>query len=395
MQRTSRFNFFALLTLLSVLFAPVSRAQTAVDGAVGGTVVDSSGAIVSGATVTVLENATNAEQTATADSAGYFRVIHLQPGTYSVTINAPGFEPYKSVDVTVQVGLLTTIDAHMQVGSTSQTVEVTGASPLVNTTNPDFAGIIDQKVLHDLPVSNYRWSSYALLTPAVVNDSNGYGLLSFRGQSTLLNNVTIDGTDDNQAFFSEERGRTRAGYSTAKESVQEFQVNTSNYSVEYGRSAGGIVNSVTKSGTNAFHGVGYYFDRDSAWAATNSTVFAVNMAWLSEARSGRIRSSFSSPRTASITTFRLLPPSPARAQMQISIPPLTPRFRLARSAAAQARLLPLTRTPMSARSQPIPACPTEGPTTSTTRALPGFKQPSVPCREPATRPSTSPKSTGR
>jgi hypothetical protein len=229
MQRTSRFNFFALLTLLSVLFAPVSRAQTAVDGAVGGTVVDSSGAIVSGATVTVLENATNAEQTATADSAGYFRVIHLQPGTYSVTINAPGFEPYKSVDVTVQVGLLTTIDAHMQVGSTSQTVEVTGASPLVNTTNPDFAGIIDQKVLHDLPVSNYRWSSYALLTPAVVNDSNGYGLLSFRGQSTLLNNVTIDGTDDNQAFFSEERGRTRAGYSTAKESVQEFQVNTSNY----------------------------------------------------------------------------------------------------------------------------------------------------------------------
>ena len=160
----------------------------------------------------------------------------------------------------------------MQVGSTSQTIEVNGAAPLVNTTNPDFAGVIDQKVLHDLPVSNYRWSSYALLTPGVVNDSNGYGLLSFRGQSTLLNNVTIDGTDDNQAFFSEERGRTRAGYSTAKESVQEFQVNTSNYSVEYGRSAGGIVNSVTKSGTNSFHGVGYYFDRDSAWAATNSTV---------------------------------------------------------------------------------------------------------------------------
>ena len=204
--------------------------------------------------------------------AWYFRVIHLQPGTYSVTISAAGFEPYKSVDVTVQVGLLTTIDARMQVGSTSQTVEVSGTSPLLNTTNPDFAGIIDQKILHDLPVSNYRWSSYALLTPGVVNDSNGYGLLSFRGQSTLLNNVTIDGTDDNQAFFSEERGRTRAGYSTAKESVQEFQVNTSNYSVEYGRSAGGIVNSVTKSGTNGFHGVGYYLDRDSAWAATNSTV---------------------------------------------------------------------------------------------------------------------------
>ena len=241
MLQPSRLRVFAFLALFVTFIVSVARAQTAVDGAVGGTVTDASGAIVNGAKITVHENATNAEQAATADSAGYFRVIHLQPGTYSVTITAAGFEPYKSVDVLVQVGLLTTVDPHMQVGSTSQTVEVSGASPLVNTTNPDFAGIIDQKVLHDLPVSNYRWSSYALLTPAVVNDSNGYGLLSFRGQSTLLNNVTVDGTDDNQAFFSEERGRTRAGYSSAKEAVQEFQVNTSNYSVEYGRSAGGIV----------------------------------------------------------------------------------------------------------------------------------------------------------
>ena len=261
-----------LFALFSTFLKPVILAQTAVDGAVGGTVVDMSGAIVGGATVVVHENATNAEQTATVDGSGYFRVIHLHPGTYSVTITASGFEPYKALDLTVQVGLLTTIEPHMQVGSTTQTVEVSGGSPLVNTTNPDFAGVVDQQTLHNAPVSNYRWSSYALLTPGVVNDSNGYGLLSFRGQSTLLNNVTIDGTDDNQAFFSEERGRTRAGYSTAKESVQEFQVNTSNYSVEYGRSAGGIVNSITKSGGNAFHGTGYYLDRDSAWAATNSSV---------------------------------------------------------------------------------------------------------------------------
>jgi outer membrane receptor protein involved in Fe transport len=268
----SRCRFFPLLVLFLLPGLAPSFAQTAVDGAVGGNVSDVSGAIVGGATVKVVENATNAEQTAKADDSGYFRVIHLKPGTYTVSIDAAGFQTFKATDVLVQVGLLTTIDAHMQVGSTSQTIEVTGTAPLVNTTNPDFAGLIDQKLLHDLPVSNYRWSSYALLTPGVTNDSNGYGLLSFRGQSTLLNNVTIDGTDDNQAFFSEERGRTRAGYSTAKESVQEFQVNTSNYSVEYGRSAGGIVNSVTKSGTNGFHGVGYYLLRDSDWAATNPTV---------------------------------------------------------------------------------------------------------------------------
>src|ERR1700742_4965346 len=220
MLQSSRLRIFALLTFLAAPVVSVAHAQTAVDGAVGGTVTDSSGAIVSGAAITVHENATNAEQTAKADDAGYFRVIHLRPGTYTVTINASGFEPYKATDVLVQVGLLTTIDAHMQVGSTSQTVEVTGTAPLINTTNPDFAGIIDQKLLHYLPVSNYRWSSYALLTPGVVHDSNGFGLLSFRGASTLLNNINIDGTDDNQAYFSEERGRTRAGYSFPKAAVQ-------------------------------------------------------------------------------------------------------------------------------------------------------------------------------
>jgi len=260
----------ALVCLLALPFA--SFAQTAVDGAIGGTVTDTTGAVISGAKVTVRNIGTNAVQKATADASGYFRIIHLAPGSYNVSIAANGFHTYRSVDLTVQVGLLTTVDAHLSVGAAAQTVQVSGAAPLVNTTSPDFSGVINQNTLNNLPVSNYRWSSYALLTPGVVNDSNGYGLLSFRGQSTLLNNVTIDGTDDNQAYFSEERGRTRAGYSTIKAAVQEFQVNTSNYSVEYGRSAGGIVNSVTKSGSNHFHGQGYYFDRDGAWAATNSTV---------------------------------------------------------------------------------------------------------------------------
>ena len=239
MQNRFRGRGIACLAILIALIAPASLAQTAVDGAVGGTVVDAS-APSSAAPPSLFTITEPTQSKLPKRMMRVFRLIHLQPGSYTVTVTASGFEPYKAVDV-VQVGLLTTIDAHMQVGSTSQTVEVTGATPLVNTTNPDFAGIIDQKILHDLPVSNYRWSSYALFTPGVVNDSNGYGLLSFRGQSTLLNNVTIDGTDENQAFFSEERGRTRAGDPTAKEAVQEFQVNTSNYSVEYGRSAGGIV----------------------------------------------------------------------------------------------------------------------------------------------------------
>ncbi len=260
--------------LLSLAFSllvlcPLAIAQTAVDGAIGGSVLDSTGAVVPNASVVVHNNGTNAEQTISSDASGYFRVLHLQPGDYNVTITGSGFDTYRSVHLTVQVGLLTDVEARLTVGSAAQSVEVTDAAPLVNTTSPDFAGVVDQISLHELPENNYRWSAFALLTPGVVNDSNGYGLLSFRGQSTLLNNVTIDGTDDNQAYFSEERGRTRAGYSTIKAAVQEFQVNTSNYSVEYGRSAGGIVNSVTKSGSNSLHGEGYYYDRDSAWAAQN------------------------------------------------------------------------------------------------------------------------------
>ncbi|HEU5350125.1 MAG TPA: TonB-dependent receptor [Terracidiphilus sp.] len=258
----------AVLALLLFL-VPCVFAQTAVDGAIGGTVLDSSGAVVPNATVSVLNQGTNAAQTTVSDASGYFRVLHLQPGVYTVTVTAKGFSTYRSINLTVQVGVLTSLDAHLAVGASAQVVVVTGEAPMVNTTSPDFAGVVDEETIRTIPENNYRWSAFALLTPGVVNDSNGFGLLSFRGQSTLLNNVTIDGTDDNQAYFSEERGRTRAGYSTIKDAVQEFQVNTSNYSVEYGRSAGGIVNSITKSGTNRLHGDVYYFDRDSAWAAQN------------------------------------------------------------------------------------------------------------------------------
>ena len=245
-------------------------AQSATDGAIGGTVEDSAGLPVPNATIKIRSNTTGAEQQATSDSTGFFRIVHLPASTYTVTISTPGFHNYESKDVTVQVGLLTDISPKMTVGSTSETVEVTSEAPALNTVSPDFANVIPQRTLQDMPVSNYRWSSYAALTPGVTVDASGFGLLSFRGQSTLMNNVTIDGADDNQAYFSEERGRTRAGYSTAKSSIQEFQVNVSNYSSEFGRAAGGVVNSVTKSGGNQFHGDLYAYDRDANWGAANA-----------------------------------------------------------------------------------------------------------------------------
>jgi hypothetical protein len=255
--------------LLTGLFSGASAyAQSAVDGAIGGTIEDTAGAVIPNATVLVHNDGTNADQSVTTDSSGYFRVSHLQSGQYTVTVTAAGFGAFQSKKVSVQVGLLTDLQARMNIGATAESVEVSDAAPSINTTTPEFSHVIDQTVLNDLPVNNYRWSAYALQSPGVV-ESGGFGLLSFRGQSTLLNNITVDGADDNQAFFSEERGRTTVGYSTAKVAIQEFQINTSNYSTEYGRASGGVVNAVTKSGSNSFHGEGYFLNRDSALAAFN------------------------------------------------------------------------------------------------------------------------------
>ena len=245
-------------------------AQSTTDGAIGGTVFDKTGAVVSSAKIVVHNNGTNAEQSVTADSSGYYRVSGLQPGNYTVTITGGGLAAYKAEKVIVEVGALTEVSPHLAVGGSQETIDVTAEAPQINYTSPEFAPVLNQTAISNLPINGGRWSDFALLTPGVVSDSNGFGLLSFRGISTLLNNNTVDGADNNQAFFSEERGRTRAGYSTAKVAVQEFQVNTSNYSAEYGRSAGGVVNTVTKSGTNNIHGEGYFYDRDNDWGAANA-----------------------------------------------------------------------------------------------------------------------------
>ena len=258
-----------LIVCLGLLLANGVWAQSTTDGAIDGTVTDPSGALVAGASVTVTSNATGLEQKTATDETGYFRVAKLQPSSYRVQIEAKGFAAFTAEKVIVEVGSVTDLPAKLNFASHGETIVVSAESPAINTTSQDFAPIVDQTQISNLPINGGRWSDFALLTPGVVNDSNGFGLLSFRGMSTLLNNNTIDGADNNQAFFSEERGRTRAGYSSAKAAVQEFQVNTSNYSSEYGRAAGAVVNTVTKSGGNDLHGEVYFYDRDNEWGAFN------------------------------------------------------------------------------------------------------------------------------
>jgi hypothetical protein len=266
MTFTTIFRKAALLSA-AMLLAGSAIAQSTTQGAIAGTVEDATSAVVPSATITIRNEGTNAEKHLTADASGYFIAPLLEPGSYVVTITAAGFGNDTENHVIVQVGQLTTVMPKLKAGSEATSVNVSADATILNFESPDMTTVIDQKALVNVPENNRRWSSLAMLTPGVVSDSNGFGLVSVRGISTLLNNIEIDGADDNQAYFSEERGRTREAYSTSEDAVREFAVNSGVYSAQYGRAAGAVINSVTKSGTNQTHGEAYFFDRQSNWAA--------------------------------------------------------------------------------------------------------------------------------
>jgi hypothetical protein len=255
----------ALLAVIVLALASRSTAfaQSATTGAIGGIVTDSGGALLPATTIAVKSADTGLERTVKSNASGEYRVPELEPGTYSATFTADGFESYVEKSIIVTVGSLSTVSPQLKVGSVSSTVEVTAENALMHTESSEISTTLDQASIDNLPINGRRWSDFALLTPGVVSNADGYGLLSFRGISYLLNNTTVDGADDNQAYFSEARGRTRASYTITQAAVQEFQVNTSNYSAQYGRSAGGVINTVTKSGTNTLHGELFFYDRDN------------------------------------------------------------------------------------------------------------------------------------
>jgi hypothetical protein len=265
-----KFIRLSLATLLVFALSSLAFAQSTTTGAIGITVTDPQGAVVPSANVVVRNVETNKEETVTTDDEGRARVVNLQPGNYAVTVNASGFGAYTQDKVVVEVGRVTSIESPLTIGGQTANVEVTSEAPVINTSQQDFSTNVNQTSINELPINGRRASNFVLLTPGVVPDGN-FGLISFRGISGLLNNNTVDGGDNNNAFYSEERGRTRISYVVSQASIREFQVNTSNYSAEYGRAAGGVVNTVTQSGTNDFHGSVFYYLRDNKLGATNPT----------------------------------------------------------------------------------------------------------------------------
>ncbi len=259
---------FVCAFFLAVLLAPLAAAQSSLAGAISGSTWDEHHRPVSGAEIK-LQNLDSGEPIAArTDGRGEFRILNLKPGSYSLLAASAGFADFEIRQLRVEVGRVTEIAIRLAVEGKPETVEVRDEAPAVNTQQPDFASNITAEEIDKLPINGRRWSDFALLTPDVTLDGN-FGLISFRGVSGLMNNSTVDGADNNQAFFSEERGRTRISYVLSPASIREFQVNTANFSAEYGRSAGAAINSVTRSGGNHFHGQGFYFLRDNRLGATN------------------------------------------------------------------------------------------------------------------------------
>ena len=252
----------ALAMLFCILLPLAALAQSTTAGAIGGTVSDQHKAVVRNAKITVQNLETHEQKTGISDSHGKFRITTLSPGQYEVKIEAPLFAAYRVSGVIVEVGRLTSIEIGLDLGTAIETVVVTDEAPAVNTVQPDFASNINSTAIENLPINGRKWSNFAILTPGVVPDGP-YGLLSFRGISGLLNMHTVDGGNNNDAFWSEERGRTRMAHTISQSSVREFQVNNSNFSAEYGRAAGGVINTVTKSGSDNLHGQAFYYIRDN------------------------------------------------------------------------------------------------------------------------------------
>ncbi|MCA1631128.1 MAG: carboxypeptidase-like regulatory domain-containing protein, partial [Acidobacteria bacterium] len=253
----------ALVALLSTLAPAQSQATS---GDIEGRVVDPNGAAVPNATVTARNQQTGLEKTATSNEEGIYRIILLPPGQYTVSTSAvQGFQPTTLQNVTVTVGSKTPLDISLAVGGSNIDVTVLSEAQVVETTRTSVATTINQVAIDNLPINGRNFQDFATLSPGVVRDPRG-GDLSVGGQRGTANSLQVDGVDNNNTFFGQALGRggVRPPYQFSEESVQEFQVNQNGFSAEFGRAGGAVINVVTKSGTNEFHGGAFEYFRDES-----------------------------------------------------------------------------------------------------------------------------------
>jgi outer membrane receptor protein involved in Fe transport len=228
-----------------------------------GIVKDSSGAVIPGATATAKNQATGLTRSEVTDATGAYRLVALPPGTYTLTIELQGFSTETRPDIVLVIDQTATIDITLKPAAVAETVTVTGESPVVDITASDVSTAVSTRQIQDLPVASRRWIDLAMLTPGTSQDNiRGF---YYRGNVNIgagtreySNMVYVDGVNNTWA----EMGEPRQNF--GMDAIQEFKVSTSTYKAEYGLATGGVLNVVTKSGTNNYHGSAFLFFRDKA-----------------------------------------------------------------------------------------------------------------------------------
>lgn len=257
-----RLSRFVLGILACFLLTTSSWAQ-GTTGSIEGTVTDQSGAAIPGVQIKARNTATSAEYTATADDTGFFRFPVLASGTYEVTVEKSGFAKFLQKNVPLTVGGKVNLSVTLQVATQISSVTVVEESPLIESTRTHVSNTINDEAVSDLPINGRNFLDFVLLTPGVTRDIRG-GDISFAGLRGTLNSLTVDGADNNNTFFGQSLGRAgvRNPYQFSQDAVKEFQVNSNAYAAEFGRAGGAVINVITKSGSNHFHGTGFWFYRD-------------------------------------------------------------------------------------------------------------------------------------
>jgi hypothetical protein len=256
------------LALSLLMFSSTLAFAQAAGGVAGisGVVRDSSGAVIPNAKVVVSNDAQGLVRNLTTNASGIFTAPALIPASgYKVTVNQSGFAPYEAGDLILQVGQNLNLEITLGVGQTATSVEVNAAAQLIEDSKTDVSQVVNTRQITELPINGRRVDSFVLLTPGVSNDAT-FGLLTFRGVAGN-NSFLLDGNDNTEQFYDENAGRTRIRSQISQDAVQEFQVVSADFSAEYGRAMGGVVNTVTKSGTNSINGDIFYFLRSTGFDA--------------------------------------------------------------------------------------------------------------------------------
>lgn len=272
----------SIFIILAIGLIGTGRTYAQVAGAMlKGTVTDATGATVPMAQVAIIDVATGINHNVTTDSAGTYSAPNLRPGQYQVRVTATGFSPELHSGITLTVGAQQVLDITLRVGQMSQVVEVAAEAPTVELASSEISADVTSSTVRELPLNGRSWTSLATLQPGVtqINTQSSFTVGADRGNRGFGAQISVSGSRPQMDNYRLD-GVTMNGYSNAApgsvtgeklgvDAVQEFSVITTNQGAEYGRTAGGTINAITKSGTNQFHGTGYEFLRNSALDARN------------------------------------------------------------------------------------------------------------------------------